>query len=124
MSFQIRLPAYCPIQGSLSTRRHQALDIRGIQKQHIKYLLPTTRKDFENEPRFYDCWSKLTPFSLVEYDTVGQLDSDMLALKNTDELMEIPLDEPALEGPGGYVFAASHAGVCDLLKKSQYPKNW
>ncbi|OQO09974.1 hypothetical protein B0A48_04329 [Cryoendolithus antarcticus] len=103
---------------------HAALDARSIPKKRIPYLLPKTPKDFTNDPRFYDCWSKLTPFSLVEYDRVVQLDSDMLCLQNMDELMEIELDAPELEGKGKRVFAASHACVCNPLKKPHYPADW
>ena len=103
---------------------HDALDVRGIAKQRVTYLLPTTQKDFSNDPRFYDCWSKLTPFSLTEYERVVQLDSDMLVLKNMDELMEMQLDPPDSEGSGDRVFAASHACVCNPLKKPHYPKEW
>ncbi|KAF2689263.1 glycosyltransferase family 8 protein [Lentithecium fluviatile CBS 122367] len=103
---------------------HAALEARGIPKQHVKYLLPKLSKDFSNDPRFYDCWSKLTPFSLVEYDRVVQLDSDMLVLKNMDELMEMELDPPSVGGKGKRVFAASHACVCNPLKKPHYPKDW
>jgi alpha-N-acetylglucosamine transferase len=79
---------------------------------------------YSNDPRFYDCWSKLTPFGLVEYERVIQLDSDMLILKNMDELMDVPLDGPELAGRGDRVFAASHACVCNPLKKPHYPKEW
>jgi hypothetical protein len=103
---------------------HAALEARGIPKQRVKYLLPKLSKDFSNDPRFYDCWSKLTPFSLVEYERVVQLDSDMMLLKNMDELMEMELDPPSMEGKGGKVFAASHACVCNPLKKPHYPKDW
>jgi hypothetical protein len=103
---------------------HKALDERGIPKQHVKYLLPKVQKDFTQDPRFYDCWSKLTPFSLEEYDRVVQLDSDMLVLKNMDELMELELDAPSTGGKGNRVFAASHACVCNPLKKPHYPKDW
>ncbi|KAF2822154.1 glycosyl transferase family protein-like protein [Ophiobolus disseminans] len=103
---------------------HKALDERGIPKQHVKYLLPSVQKDFTNDPRFYDCWSKLTPFSLEEYDRVVQLDSDMLVLQNMDELMEMSLDPPSAAGKGDRVFAASHACVCNPLKKPHYPKDW
>ncbi|TKA76048.1 hypothetical protein B0A49_01283 [Cryomyces minteri] len=103
---------------------HAALDARGIPKKHIPYLLPATHKDFSNDPRFYDCWSKLTPFSLVEYERVVQLDSDMLVLQNMDELMELALDPAEMEGKGERVFAASHACVCNPLKKPHYPTDW
>ncbi|KAI9729459.1 MAG: hypothetical protein M1834_006840 [Cirrosporium novae-zelandiae] len=103
---------------------HAVLDRRGIPKRKVNYLLPTVHKDYSNDTRFYDCWSKLTPFSLVEYDRVVQLDSDMLVLKNMDELMEIELDPPELGGTGERVFAAGHACACNPLKKPHYPKNW
>lgn len=103
---------------------HAALDRRRIPKKKVSYLLPSLHKDFSNDPRFYDCWSKLTPFSLVEYDRVVQLDSDMLVLKNMDELMDLELDPPSLGGKGDKVFAASHACVCNPLKKPHYPKDW
>lgn len=102
----------------------EALDRRSIPRKQIPYLLPKTHKDFTNDPRFYDCWSKLAPFSLVEYERVVQLDSDMLVLKNMDELMDIPLDEPELKGKGDSVFAASHACLCNPLNKPHYPKDW
>ena len=103
---------------------HAALDARGIPKKSIPYLLPKTAKDFSNDPRFYDCWSKLTPFSLIEYERVVQLDSDMLCLQNMDELMDIPLDPVSEAGKGKRVFAASHACVCNPLKKPHYPRDW
>ncbi|TVY56916.1 Galactinol synthase 1 [Lachnellula cervina] len=103
---------------------HAVLDKRGIPKQHVPYLLPSAGKDYSADPRFYDCWSKLTPFSLVEYDRVVQLDSDMLVMQNMDELMEMELDAPALAGKGKRVFAAGHACVCNPLKKEHYPADW
>lgn len=81
-------------------------------------------KDYSNDPRFYDCWSKLAPFSLIEYDRVVQLDSDMLVLQNMDELMEMELDAPETAGKGNKVFAAGHACVCNPLKKKHYPADW
>jgi len=66
----------------------------------------------------------LAPFSLEEYDRVVQLDSDMLVMHNMDELMDLELDPPGNDGTGQKVFAASHACVCNPLKRSHYPKNW
>lgn len=103
---------------------HRALDVRKIPKKRVNYLLPSVHKDFSNDPRFYDCWSKLTPFSLEEYDRVVQLDSDMLVMKNMDELMDVELDPADSDGSGNRVFAASHACVCNPLKKPHYPNNW
>ncbi|KAH8845881.1 hypothetical protein MCOR27_006920 [Pyricularia oryzae] len=106
-----------------------ALASRGIAAQRIEYLLPTkSSRDYSEDPRFYDCWSKLTPFSLEQYDRVVQLDSDMLVLQNMDELMEMELDAPEVSAAGGpdskRVFAASYACVCNPLKRAHYPKDW
>lgn len=102
---------------------HRALDVRKIPKKQVKYLMPSVHKDYSHDTRFYDCWSKLTPFSMTEYDRVVQLDSDMLVLQNMDELMELPLDPPD-SAAGNRVFAASHACACNPLKKPHYPKDW
>ncbi|KUI63229.1 hypothetical protein VP1G_10373 [Cytospora mali] len=105
-----------------------ALKARGIPHQKINYLLPKTTKDYSNDPRFYDCWTKLSCFSFTQYDRVVQLDSDMLVLQNMDELMTMHLDDPAVAAEGGpdskRVFAASHACACNPLNKSHYPKNF
>lgn len=110
-------------------RGRAALRARGIAAQCIPYVLPSKSKDYSNDPRFYDCWSKLTPFSLTEYDRVVQLDADMLVRRNMDELMELELDPPIVSETGTQetskrVFAASHACVCNPLKFPHYPKDW
>lgn len=109
---------------SFPAEGHAVLDARNIPKRHIPYLLPSVHKDYSNDTRFYDCWSKLTPFSLVEYERVVQLDSDMLVLQNMDELMDLELDEPASGGTGPRVFAAGHACLCNPLNKPHYPDDW
>ena len=103
---------------------YEAIIKRGILLQRVEYLLPTIQKDYSNDPRFQACWTKLTPFSLTEYERVVQLDSDMLVLRNMDELMGVELDPPSAEGKGNKVFAASHACVCNPLHKPHYPKDW
>lgn len=125
---------------SLEPEGHEALDRRGIPKKRIEYLLPSTSKNYDQDVRFYDCWStcfpphlllglfakltstrtgKLQPFSLIEYERVVQLDSDMVVLQNMDELMDIPLDIT-----GNRVFAASSACVCNPMNKKHYPADW
>lgn len=108
-----------------------ALAARGIAAQRIAYLLPSkSSRDYSADPRFYDCWSKLTPFGLTQYSRVVQLDSDMLVLRNMDELMELLLDAPniAAEDPphpdSKRVFAAGHACLCNPLAKAHYPADW
>lgn len=109
---------------SFPSEGHEALRKRGIAAKEIPYLLPSMPKEYTNDPRFYDCWSKLAPFSLTEYSRVVQLDSDMLVLRNMDELMELELDLPEMNGEGNRVYAASHACACNPLKKPHYPKDW
>ncbi|KAF5024795.1 hypothetical protein F66182_3139 [Fusarium sp. NRRL 66182] len=118
-----RYPLVALYTDSFPPQGHAALRARGIPVQHIPYLLPTKGRDYSNDPRFYDCWSKLAPFSLTEYERVVQLDSDMLVLRNMDELMDLELDDPEM-GAGKRVFAAGHACVCNPLKKPHYPKDW
>lgn len=103
---------------------HAALKARGIPSREIAYLLPSVPKEYTNDPRFYDCWSKLAPFSLTDYERVVQLDSDMMVLKNMDELMEMELDAADVGGDGNRVYAASHACACNPLKKPHYPQDW
>lgn len=114
---------------SLPAAGLDALRARRIPVRRIPYLLPSASKDYSNDPRFYDCWSKLAPFSLTEYARVVQLDSDMLVLQNMDELMTLPLDPPSLSetsdaSTSRRVFAAGHACVCNPLKKPHYPPDW
>ncbi|UKZ48564.1 hypothetical protein TrVGV298_002789 [Trichoderma virens] len=123
------LPGLLTLNHSLRAAGHDALKARGIPSQRIDYILPTNGKDYSNDPRFYDCWSKLVPFSLTQYSRIVQLDSDMLVLRNMDELMDLPLDDPKVSESGDIssskrVFAAGHACVCNPLKKPHYPKNW
>lgn len=103
---------------TLEPEGHAALEARGIPKREIAYLLPKVHKDYGNDVRFYDCWSKLQPFNLTEFKRVVQLDSDMIVVKNMDELMEMELNDT------NRIFAASHACTCNPLQKAHYPKDW
>ncbi|KAK9476650.1 nucleotide-diphospho-sugar transferase [Lipomyces japonicus] len=103
---------------TLEPEGHEALDKRGIAKLEISYLLPKVHKDYSADVRFYDCWSKLQPFSLTQFERVVQLDSDMIVVKNMDELMELELNDT------DRVFAASHACTCNPFKKPHYPADW
>ncbi|KZV83470.1 glycosyl transferase family protein [Exidia glandulosa HHB12029] len=109
---------------SLPPEAHHALKARHIPMKHVPYLVPKSQRDYSNDPRFYDCWTKLTPFSLVEYERVVQLDADMLVLQNMDELMDIELDSRSDSMNSNRVFAATHACACNPCKKPHYPKHW
>ncbi|KAL1961560.1 hypothetical protein VTN77DRAFT_1597 [Rasamsonia byssochlamydoides] len=101
-----------------------ALDARKIPRRRVPFLQPAGGRHYTADARFNDTWTKLVAFSLVEYDRVVLLDSDMLVRKNIDELMTLDLDPPELEGNGQRVFAASHACACNPLRKPHYPKDW
>ncbi|KAL4969089.1 glycosyltransferase family 8 protein [Aspergillus stella-maris] len=100
------------------------LNLRCIPTKRVPYLLPSISKDFSKDVRFHDCWSKLVPFGLTEFERVVQLDCDMLVVKNMDELMDLELDGPEMAGSGSRVFGAAHACVCNPQGKRHYPKNW
>lgn len=93
-----------------------ALKKRKIQTKLVKLLLPTTHKDYGTDDRFYDCWSKLLPHGMIEYERIVEFDSDMLVRDNVDELMEMPL-------PNGFM-AATHACVCNPKRYAHYPADW
>ncbi|PWW78226.1 Glycosyltransferase Family 8 protein [Tuber magnatum] len=114
-----RYPLIVLYTDSLEPEGREALKLRNIPTKRVEYLLPSVHKDYGNDVRFYDCWTKLQPFSLVEYERVIILDSDMIVRKNMDELMDLALDIK-----GDRVFAASHACVCNPSQKAHYPKDW
>ncbi|POY74137.1 hypothetical protein BMF94_2949 [Rhodotorula taiwanensis] len=92
---------------------------RGIHVREIEYLQPPPDKQAnldEHDLRFQDTWTKLRVFEMAEYDRLVLLDSDMLCLRNMDELLEMPLDE-------GWI-AATHACTCNPRKLSHYPSDW
>lgn len=117
-----------------------AIQARGIPCRPVPFLSPGSQADrFVSDVRFNDCWTKLTVFSLYEYDRVVLLDSDMLVMQNMDELMNTPLDAApspstttgASDGPpgrlsnvGARVIATGHACVCNPLAKPHYPAEW
>ncbi|KAH3661816.1 hypothetical protein OGAPHI_005994 [Ogataea philodendri] len=95
----------------------KAICKRGISVIQIDPLIPTKSKQFGHDSRFYDTWSKLQPFKLVQFERVIQLDSDMVVIRNMDELMDFDL-APHI------AFAAAAACVCNPLKLDHYPGNW
>lgn len=92
------------------------LNKRQIQTKEVNLLLPKQHKDYGPDERFYDCWSKLLPHGMVEYDRIVELDADMLLTGNADELMEMEL-------PMGSM-AAAHACVCNPRGMPHYPEDW
>ncbi|EYE92163.1 glycosyl transferase family protein [Aspergillus ruber CBS 135680] len=109
---------------SLPEEAHAALEARGILKQPVPYLKPSMTTDLSLDRRLYDAWTKLVCFSLYEYEHVVLLDCDMMALHNMDELMDVELDPPEMEGNGNRVFGSTHACVCNPLNRPHYPEDW
>ncbi|KAJ3543002.1 hypothetical protein NM208_g2235 [Fusarium decemcellulare] len=104
-----------------------ALKSRDITIRSVSHLAPSTAPDYANDLRFHDTWSKLAVFSLTEYSRIVLLDSDMLVRRNMDELMDLKLDPPSQSGDAfssKRVFAATHACVCNPLKRPHYPADW
>lgn len=92
------------------------LHARSIPTKKIDMLFPATHKDYGVETRFYDCWTKLLPHGMTEYERVVELDADMLLLQNADELIEMPLKAGSM--------AATHACVCNPRQFDHYPRDW
>lgn len=114
---------------TLSQASVDCLKRRSIAIFQVPRLAPTTTKEYTDDPRFNECWTKLIAFSLTDYSRIVLLDSDMLPLHNMDELMDLDLDLPAVSGSADAVsskrvFAACHACTCNPLRKPHYPSNW
>ncbi|KAL4866637.1 hypothetical protein BDV12DRAFT_131544 [Aspergillus spectabilis] len=113
-----------------------ALAARGIRTYPVPSLTPSKiSREYEQDPRFRETWTKLVVFSLEGvFERIVLLDGDMLVRRNMDELMEVPLDgdvdedededEGEEQGEGKRVFAASHACACNPFKKAHYPAHW
>ncbi|KAL5342075.1 nucleotide-diphospho-sugar transferase [Aspergillus crustosus] len=113
-----------------------ALAARGIRAYPVPSIKPNKlSRKYEQDPRFRETWTKLVVFSLEGvFERIVLLDGDMLARRNMDELMEVPLDGDADDedddadqqhgGEGRRLFAASHACACNPFKKAHYPAHW
>ncbi|RMJ15087.1 hypothetical protein CDV36_005218 [Fusarium kuroshium] len=105
----------------------EALKSRGIAMAKVPELAPSNPQDYGNDARFKDTWTKLAVFSLTDFERIVLLDSDMLVLRNMDELMDLHLDHPSVSADAEAskrVFASSHACVCNPLKRPHYPSDW
>ncbi|KAJ5719737.1 Glycosyl transferase family 8 [Penicillium malachiteum] len=113
----------------VSSFPEEGLDVlrkRGIATQLVPFVTPSSKREYTQDPRFADTWTKLVVFSLEEYERVVLLDADILVRRNMDELMEIELDSnDTLEAETAKrVFAATHACACNPMKKTHYPAHW
>ncbi|KAJ5692132.1 Glycosyl transferase family 8 [Penicillium macrosclerotiorum] len=121
-----RYPFVAFYTSSFPTEGLKVLQARGISTQWVPNVTPATTREYEQDPRFIETWTKLVAFSLTEYERVVLLDGDILVRRNMDELMEMELDAPEVlaRGAGTKVFAAAHACACNPMKKPHYPDSW
>ncbi|KAH9969000.1 nucleotide-diphospho-sugar transferase, partial [Russula dissimulans] len=116
-SVQSRYPLVLLVTPSLSQRTRDALIRHGTQVREIQPLRSDSGPNIvAHDERFADTWSKLRVFELVEFDRVVMLDSDMIVMRNMDELMEIEL-------PADWI-AAAHVCACNPRKLTHYPEDW
>ncbi|KTW27804.1 hypothetical protein T552_02243 [Pneumocystis carinii B80] len=93
------------------------LEKSGIKTKYVETLQPSKTLDYGTDTkRFNECFNKLRAFELFEYERVVFIDSDMIFMKNADELFDIHLDR-------GFI-ACAYACVCNPRKKPHYPKEW
>ncbi|CAN6630351.1 hypothetical protein TRVA0_012S02498 [Trichomonascus vanleenenianus] len=114
-----RYPFLVIYTDSVSRESINKIRERGVECRRVDYLMPKGSKDYSStDSRFNDTWTKLQAFELVEYDQLVLLDSDMVVVRNMDELLDQPIvtEEKPL--------AACHACVCNPYKKPHYPKSW
>lgn len=112
-----RYPLIVMYTDKLDREALDALHDRGVQTKKVDHLDPEVGY-YTEDIRFNECWTKIRAFSMFDIKKVVFLDSDMVVVKNMDELFDIPLDR------NNRVYAASHACVCNPYKKPNYPDNW
>ncbi|EWG54350.1 hypothetical protein FVEG_17303 [Fusarium verticillioides 7600] len=124
-----RYPLLVLYTSTLSQASIESLKRRSIATLRVPRLAPMTAKEYTDDPRFNECWTKLIAFSITDYSRIVLLDSDMLPLQNMDELMNLDLDSSSVSESldatrSKRVFAACHACTCNPLRKPHYPPNW
>jgi len=103
---------------SLTQDGRDILSKMGIAMHEISPLQPQegTHSLSAHDARFGDTWSKLRVFEMTEYDRIVLLDSDMIVMRNMDELFDLDL-------PKDWI-AAAHACACNPRKLPHYPADW
>ncbi|KAF5375112.1 hypothetical protein D9758_000170 [Tetrapyrgos nigripes] len=113
-----KYPLVVMVTPELPQEARDILRRNDIPMYQIDTLLPAPDRHSvaEHDARFGDTWTKLRAFELVDFERVVLLDSDMIVMKNMDELMNLPLEADEI--------AAAHACACNPMKISHYPIDW
>ncbi|OCF33313.1 galactinol synthase [Kwoniella heveanensis BCC8398] len=113
-------PLIAMTTSSLSSASQDLITSASIPVIQVDHLTPSQGQHGGFDPsfsRFDDAWTKLQVFGLEQFETLILIDSDMIFLKEMDELFEYEL--PARDWVG-----AAPACVCNPLKLAHYPKDW
>lgn len=118
VSVKSKYPLVVMATPDLGGDARDSLRKRGIVIRDINSLRPVagTHTLAAHDNRFNDTWTKLRAFELSEYDRVVLIDSDMMFMRNMDELLDIELAEDGI--------AAAHACACNPHKYPHYPADW
>ncbi|KAF8973912.1 nucleotide-diphospho-sugar transferase [Flammula alnicola] len=113
-----KYPLVVMVTPSLPEDVRAVLRKRPIPTREVEWLQPPTGTHtlHVHDARFADTWTKLRGFELVEYNRIVLLDSDMIVLKNMDELMFLDLPQDHI--------AAVHVCSCNPRGLPHYPKDW
>jgi lipopolysaccharide biosynthesis glycosyltransferase len=103
---------------TLPQEARDVLKRKGIAVVDVDRLMPGegVHKLSDHDARFHDTWTKLRGFQMINYERIVLLDSDMIVMRNMDELMDLDL-------PKDWI-AAAHACACNPRKFPHYPTDW
>jgi len=114
---QSQWPLVVMVTTVIGEASRQQLQDEGCRVVEITPLYPESGlSQHYASAQFGEVWSKLRVWELTDYQRIVFLDADMLAVRNMDELFELPLAE-------GHI-AACHACRCNPNKIASYPSSW
>ena len=114
---QSQWPLVVMVTPVISETQREQLRAEGCRVVEITPLYPESGlSQHYASAQFGEVWSKLRVWGLTDYQRIVFLDADMLAVRNMDELFDLPLAE-------GHI-AACHACRCNPNKIESYPASW